>query len=218
MLPEIAESQQCLDIQNGPIFAADLFEVRGHEQVLFVVANHLCVDMVSWRIVLQDMQEFIETGILSSDKPLSFQGWCDLQFENSKRENGVINLPFSIEPPNLTYWGMTNSQNLYGHVKMESFTLNEEATAFLLGRCHEALRTETVEILLSAVIHSFSRVFTDRNVPMIYNEGHGREAWDASIDLSRTVGWFTAMCPLHVDEGSGMALLKTISNTLLTRG
>ncbi|QMW46378.1 hypothetical protein G4B11_009833 [Aspergillus flavus] len=214
MLPEIAESQQCLDIQNGPIFAADLFEVRGHEQVLFVVANHLCVDMVSWRIVLQDMQEFIETGILSSDKPLSFQGWCDLQFENSKRENGVINLPFSIEPPNLTYWGMTNSQNLYGHVKMESFTLNEEATAFLLGRCHEALRTETVEILLSAVIHSFSRVFTDRNVPMIYNEGHGREAWDASIDLSRTVGWFTAMCPLHVDEGSDIIdTLKRVKDT-----
>lgn len=205
MLPEIAESQQCLDIQNGPIFAADLFEVRSHEQILFVVANHLCVDMVSWRIVLQDMQEFIETGSLSSDKPLSFQGWCELQVENSKRENGVIQLPFSIKPPNLAYWGMANSQNLYGHVKMESFTLNEEATAFILGRCHEALRTETVEVLLSAVIHSFRRAFADRNVPTIYNEGHGREAWDASIDLSRTVGWFTTMCPLHVDEASGMA-------------
>ncbi|OGM47600.1 nonribosomal peptide synthase Pes1 [Aspergillus bombycis] len=214
MLPEIAESQQCLDIQNGPIFAADLFEVRGHEQVLFVVANHLCVDMVSWRIVLQDMQEFIETGTLSSDKPLSFQGWCDLQVENSKRENGVIQLPFSIEPPNLAYWGMANSQNLYGHVKMESFTLNEEATAFILGRCHEALRTETVEILLSSVIHSFRRVFADRNVPTIYNEGHGREAWDASIDLSRTVGWFTTMCPLHVDGASDIInTLKRVKDT-----
>ncbi|KAF7594115.1 hypothetical protein BBP40_010114 [Aspergillus hancockii] len=214
MLHEIAESQRCLDIQNGPIFAADLFEVRGQEQILFVVANHLCVDMVSWRIVLQDMQEFIETGTLSSDKGLSFQSWCDMQLEDSKREHGIISLPFSIEPPNLAYWGMANSPNLYSHVNIESFALNEEATSFILSRSHEALRTETVEVLLSAVIHSFRQVFTDRSTPTIYNEGHGREAWDSNIDLSRTVGWFTTLCPLHVDGGPEIAnTLKRVKDT-----
>ncbi|KAE8394317.1 hypothetical protein BDV23DRAFT_11565 [Aspergillus alliaceus] len=214
MLSKISESQECLDIQNGPIFAADLFEVRSHEQFLFIVANHFCVDMVSWRIVLQDLQDFIENGALPSDKPLSFQGWCDLQAENSKRKNGIIELPFSIEQPNIAYWGMADSPNLYGHVKIESFTLTEEATAFILGRCHEALQTETVEVLLSSIIHSFRQVFVDRKVPTIYNEGHGRETWDSTIDLSRTVGWFTTLCPLHVDEGSGIVnTLKRVKDT-----
>ncbi|EAW07799.1 nonribosomal peptide synthase Pes1 [Aspergillus clavatus NRRL 1] len=202
MLTKIGETQSSLDIQNGPIFAADLFEVATGEQVLFLVANHLCVDMVSWRIVLQDMQEFIESGSLPSEKPLSFQAWCDLQFQKSKSEADVVQPPFAIEPSNIGYWGMDSLPNLYGQIKMESFVLDEKTTSFILGGCHETLRTETIDILLAAVVQSFRRVFTDRNMPTIYNEGHGRESWDSSIDLSRTVGWFTTMCPLQVDECS----------------
>ncbi|RHZ60208.1 nonribosomal peptide synthase Pes1 [Aspergillus thermomutatus] len=202
MLSKIADTQSCLDIQNGPIFGADLFNINGDEQILFLVANHLCVDMVSWRIVLQDMQEFIETGSLSSEKPLSFQSWCELQFENSTSEADEVKLPFAIEPPNLSYWGMERVPNNYGQIRMESFVVGEDITSFILGACHEMLRTETIDILLAAVVQSFYRIFTDRTMPTIYNEGHGRESWDSNLDLSRTVGWFTTLCPLQVDECS----------------
>ncbi|KAE8152814.1 nonribosomal peptide synthase Pes1 [Aspergillus avenaceus] len=213
MLPKIAESQKCLSIKNGPVLAADLFEGDGKEQVLFIVASHLCVDMVSWRIVLDELQEYIEAGTLFSDRTLSFQSWCEMQQENSKRENN-IQLPFRIEQPNLAYWGMEKSTNVYGDVKMESFTVDEEATAFILDHCHKALRTETVEVLLSAISHSFRQVFTDRKVPMIYNEGHGRDAWDLGIDLSKTVGWFTTLCPLRFDDGSDFVeTLKRVKDT-----
>ncbi|RHZ65567.1 Nonribosomal peptide synthetase 1, partial [Aspergillus turcosus] len=202
MLSKIANTQSCLDIENGPIVAADLFNVNGGEQILFLVANHLCVDMVSWRIILQDMQEFIETGSLSSDKPFSFQSWCELQLENSKSKADELKLPFAIEPPNLGYWGMESMPNHYGQIRMESFVVDEDITSFILGSCHEMLRTETIDILLAAVVQSFHRIFTDRTMPTIYNEGHGRESWDSDLDLSRTVGWFTTLCPLQVDECS----------------
>lgn len=203
MLSKIANTQSCLDIENGPILAADLFNVNGDEQILFLVANHLCVDMVSWRIILQDIQEFIETGSLSSEKPFSFQSWCELQLENSKSKADELKLPFAIEPPNLGYWGMESVPNHYGQIRMESFVVNEDITSFILGSCHEMLRTETIDILLAAVVQSFQRIFTDRTMPTIYNEGHGRESWDSDLDLSRTVGWFTTLCPLQVDECSG---------------
>lgn len=37
-------------------------------------------------------------------------------------------------------------------------------------------------------------------------EGHGREPWDSSIDLSRTVGWFTTVYPVQVavSDSDGM--------------
>ncbi|PWY83154.1 nonribosomal peptide synthase Pes1 [Aspergillus sclerotioniger CBS 115572] len=204
IMPKIAESQRSVDVQHGPIVAADLFEVRGGMQVLFLVASHICVDMVSWRIVLQDIQDFLDTGSLSVEKPLSFQAWCNLQLEESKKLKGRNQLPFSIQPPDLSYWGMEQSPNLYGHVKMEGFALDATTSTQILGACHGVLRTEAIEVILSAVVHSFRRTFTDRAVPTIYNEGHGREAWDSSIDLSRTVGWFTTMCPLHVGDGSDL--------------
>ncbi|PKY07567.1 nonribosomal peptide synthase Pes1 [Aspergillus campestris IBT 28561] len=198
-LPIIAKTQSSLNIQNGNVFAADLFKIRGGKQIIFLVANHLVVDVVSWRIVLQDLQDFIESGSLSLEKSLSFQGWCDLQKEHVKNEN--TQLPFSVKTPDLKYWGMDNRPNVYGQTKLENFTLGEKATKLILGGCNDVLRTETIDLLLAAVAHSFKRVFTDRRSPTIHNEGHGREPWDPSIDLSRTVGWFTTLTPLHVEGG-----------------
>ncbi|MBZ6431770.1 MAG: condensation domain-containing protein [Acinetobacter pittii] len=200
MVPKIAESQNCLDPLNGPILAADLFNLRTGGQVLFLVAHHLCIDMVSWRIVLQDLEELVVSGSLSLDKALSFQSWCAMQTERAKIQDATISLPFTPEKPNLLYWGMQGSANVYGDIKMESFMLSEDTTKFILDGCHSVFRTDTVDILLSAIIYSFGRTFTDRRVPTIYNEGHGREAWEADIDLSRTVGWFTTMAPLLVDS------------------
>ncbi|OQE37713.1 hypothetical protein PENCOP_c009G04857 [Penicillium coprophilum] len=200
MVKKIADSQTCLDPVNGPIMAADLFNLRAGGQVLFLVAHHLCIDMVSWRIVLQDLEELVVSGTLSLDKALSFQSWCAMQTERAKTHDATIALPFTLEKPNLPYWGMQDSPNVYGDIKMESFTLSEDSTKFILDGCHSVFRTDTVDILLSAIIHSFGRTFTDRRVPTIYNEGHGREPWEADIDLSRTVGWFTTMAPLLVDS------------------
>ncbi|KAF9892549.1 hypothetical protein FE257_001658 [Aspergillus nanangensis] len=182
-----AESQHSLDIQNGPVLAVDLFNTHRNGQILVLVASHLCVDMVSWRIVLQDLEDFVETGSISLDKSLSFQSWCELQTKHAS-ENDEIRLPFSVNPPDIKYWGIETCANAYGHAKMETFTIDKDATAFILGQCHEVFRTETVDVLLCAVIESFCKVFDDREPPTMYNEGHGREVWDSSLDLSRTVG------------------------------
>lgn len=204
----IAQGQRCLDIRNGPVFAADLFDVRGSDQILFLVASHLCVDMVSWRVVLQDIQEFIASGSLPPGKPLSFKTWCELQMDHSQKEENRSQLPFNVQQPDLCYWGMERSPNVYGDIKIEGFTLDEQTTGLILGKCREAFRTEVIDILLSAVIHSFPRAFSDRRIPTLYNEGHGREPWDANIDLSRTVGWFTTLCPLDIQVDSGNSFLR----------
>ncbi|KAL4766170.1 nonribosomal peptide synthase Pes1 [Aspergillus foveolatus] len=206
----IADTQSSLDIQRGPVIAADLLDKKG-EQILFLVASHVCVDVVSWRIVLQELEEFVDTGSIPSDVPLSFQSWCNVQFEESKRFNKSIEIP--CQQADLNYWGMSRAPNNYGHVKMDSFALDKQATAFISGHFHEILRTETMEVLLAAVMCSFNRVFPDRDAPTIYNEGHGREPWNYS-DPSGTIGWFTTLSPLHVGASSDLLeLLKQVKDT-----
>ncbi|KAL3462809.1 hypothetical protein BJX64DRAFT_288021 [Aspergillus heterothallicus] len=198
----IALRQNSIDIQNGPVFAANLFEVPGVDQILFLVASHLCIDMVSWRLILQDLEEFLKSGSLASEPPLPFQAWCRTQLEHCQADDYQSHLPFAISPANPAYWGMDAASNQYGDVRIKTFSLGEKETKLALGKCHARLRTKPLDLFLAVVIHSFRRTFTDRQLPTVYNETHGRQPWDANIDLSGTVGWFTSLCPLHLQLGS----------------
>lgn len=212
----VGGTQASLDIEHGPIFAADLFNVKGDDQMIFLTAHHLCVDMVSWRIILQDLQEFLETGSLTGEKPFSFQTWCSMQAEQSQRQTSEDLLPFEVKPADLAYWAMEGQRNTYSDVECESFVVDEALTTLALGDCHKALQTEPLDLLLSTIAHSFSRTFVDRAVPTLYNESHGRENPD--IDLSRTVGWFTTICPLDVSIDLGKFPLSQIQPDLARRG
>jgi len=203
IVPIVADSQTSLNIQEGPLFAVDLFNIKGDVQMLFLVAHHLVIDMVSWRIILQDLEELLDSTALTLEKPLSFQTWCTMQADNSRQRSASSGsvLPFEVAPTELGYWGMVGRSNTYNDVECDTFIVNQAITESALGNCHKALRTEPVDLFLSALAHSFSRVFVDRATPTIFNEGHGREPWDTAIDPSRTVGWFTSICPVHVAIG-----------------
>ena len=60
-LRETAERlQRSLNLQDGPIMRAVLFEMGGGEQRLLWVIHHLAVDGVSWRILLEDLRSLYE--------------------------------------------------------------------------------------------------------------------------------------------------------------
>jgi len=108
-------------------------------------------------------------------------------------------LPFKVGPSRIDYWGMLDRTNTYGDVISDSFVVDKQLTTLAMSASNISLRTEPVELFLSAIAHSFSRVFLDRDTPAVYNESHGRESWDSGIDISRTVGWFTSIFPLQID-------------------
>ncbi|KAF2678227.1 amino acid adenylation domain-containing protein [Lentithecium fluviatile CBS 122367] len=194
----IAKSQSSLDIQHGPLIIVDLLNTAKGEQILSMVAHHLVVDLVSWRIILGDLEELLLNQTLAVDKSLSFQSWCAIQAEQSQKERIEV-LPCEAPPADLEFWGMAGKPNTYADVERTSFEVDEEVTRATLGDCNKALRTEPIDIFLAVVTHSFSRVFKQRSAPAVFNEGHGREAWSSSLDLSRTVGWFTTITPTHVE-------------------
>lgn len=205
--PFIAGTQASLNLQHGPLFAVDLFDVRGDDQMVFLTAHHLCVDMVSWRIILQDLQEFLETGSLTAEKPVAFQTWCAIQVEQSRQQTSKDLLPFDVMPTDLAYWAMEGRRNTYSDVECETFAVDEALTTLALGDCHKTLQTEPLDLFLSTIAHSFKRIFADRANPTLYNESHGRE--NPTVDLSRTVGWFTTICPIHFSFDFGKFALSS---------
>lgn len=196
----IANTQNRINPQTGPTFAIDMFEADEHEQYLFIAASHMVIDLVSWHIILEQLEELLETGNMAADRPVPFQVWNKSQREYAEQQlSPELALPFSLPPSDVGFWGLEVDCNVWGDVASTGFSLSESTTELLLGDvCHKALSTEPVDILIAALLHSFNQVFPERELPVMYSEGHGREPWDADIDLSGTVGWFTTMRPVVI--------------------
>ncbi|RSL38762.1 hypothetical protein CEP51_016885, partial [Fusarium floridanum] len=199
MISSINASQR--DIHISTTFVVDLFEQPDGPQVVSLVAHHLVVDIVSWINIIQDLETFLSAAPPILPKPLSFQKWHATQVEHAKSlgRHGDDLLPFPVQPADLDFWGMSSTANTYGDVIQKSFVLSDaDVISLVLKDSHTTLRTEPLDLFISALLSSFGETFGERELPTLFNEGHGREPWDDTIDLSQTVGWFTSLCPVHV--------------------
>jgi amino acid adenylation domain-containing protein/non-ribosomal peptide synthase protein (TIGR01720 family) len=210
----ISASQQSINCFVGPLLSVDLIEVPGKGQLLSLVGHHLVVDIVSFRAILGDLEELLlepgKTVVPTTSMP--YQMWSAKQAQQAQLDLEA-GLEFDSAPPNnFDFWGVDNTIT-YGQVKCSTFEVSQESTSLLLTGCHETLNTETVDLLLSCMLHSFAQAFPDGPTPVINNEGHGREPWDSSIDIARTVGWFTTLYPIWVPEISATQdLLQTVAH------
>src|SRR6185312_1440589 len=84
--------QSGIDLQNGPLFKAVLFRGQAGDRLL-LVAHHLVVDGVSWRILFEDLSLLYEQ-YLSGQAPAlsfktdSFRHWQERQL--SYAQSGVL--------------------------------------------------------------------------------------------------------------------------------
>ncbi|XP_044721303.1 AMP-binding enzyme domain-containing protein [Hirsutella rhossiliensis] len=206
------KAQEQMDIRNGPVFGVELFNVSdASHQLLFVVAHHLVVDLVSWRTIIRQMEDILTLGNqLPGTKPFPFHSWVKAQADYGSRHlRPQTSLPHQVPDADYGYWGMENKPNLRGDTAELSFAINQKDTDLLLRGCHRSMKTEALDVFLAAAFFSFAATFS-RPPPAIFNEGHGREPWDSQMDITETVGWFTTMFPLQVSPRAGMSMLDTV--------
>lgn len=215
----IDDAQRSVNIFTGPVFAAKHIRNAENQQMLYLVAHHLVVDLMSWRILLHDLDEMLREGVLVSEPSMPFTTWTDFKsYENSQRLFEP-SLPFEVDPADLGYWGLEEKSNLYGDTTQLTFSLLQKDALSLQRTCNDVFRSESADIFLAALLHSFQQTFQDRGVPTIWKQESGRDAREGNFNVEQTVGWFTALCPISVPvkEGSDVIhLLKTIKDTRKT--
>ena len=198
--------QSGINLEKGPLFKAGLFHSTGGDRLL-LVAHHLVIDGLSWRILFEDLSSLYQQYLSGQSLALplktdSFKYWQDRQLAYSASE---------VLQKEETYWSAIESvpvtplpldngagSNLMKDVSSCSFLLDEEVTSRLLTRCYKAYHTEINDILLTGLSLAAAEVFGIDKV-MIRLEGHGREDIGPDTDMSRTVGWFTTMYPVVFD-------------------
>jgi non-ribosomal peptide synthase protein (TIGR01720 family) len=197
--------QAGIDLEKGPLFKVALFQGTAGDRLL-LVAHHLVIDGVSWRILFEDLS-VLYLQYLSGDPltlPLKTDAFRDWQHSLLQyAESGAL------EKEDAYWTGMATpvrrlpqdnpqGSNLVKDVASCSFTLDQHTTGQLLTRCYKAYRTEINDVLLTAAGLALAEVFELDKV-LVNMEGHGREPLGADLDVSRTVGWFTSVYPVVLD-------------------
>ncbi|WP_284117640.1 non-ribosomal peptide synthase/polyketide synthase [Streptomyces fragilis] len=193
-------AQRSLDPAEGRVVRALLFD--GDPQQLVLTVHHLAIDGVSWRILLADLENAHRAAAAGRPVELPAQGtayttWATRLEEHTRA--GALDA-------DREYWTAAGSApaalppgrsgpNTYGDAATLTVTLEREETEALLRQVPEAYRTQVNDVLLSALGRTLAR-WCGRDTVLIGVEGHGREELFDDVDLSRTVGWFTAEFPL----------------------
>ena len=94
--------------------------------------------------------------------------------------------------------------------KTIEISFSEEETEYLIHELANQSKATVEEILLSVIAKSMSQSYGVNKI-WIEVEGHGREIVDETIDVTRTVGWFTTIYPILIH--SVAEFHQTLKNT-----
>jgi non-ribosomal peptide synthase protein (TIGR01720 family) len=223
------ELQASLDLSEGPLLRAALFDFGAQKPSrLLVVIHHLAVDVVSWRILLGDLQTAYQQlsrgeSVQLAPKTTSFKRWSEQLREYARSEALEGELDYWLSPS----WTRISSlpvnypegANTVVSARTVSVSLSAAETVALLQEVPKAYNTQTDDVLLTALGQTLSR-WTGRQSHLVAIEGNGRDLVLEGVDLSRTVGWFTTICPVLLDSGDSSSsgdALRSIKEQLRRR-
>ncbi|WP_051541300.1 condensation domain-containing protein [Caldalkalibacillus mannanilyticus] len=200
---EATRLQESINLQKGPLVRVGLFRTLEADYLL-VAVHHLVVDAVSWRILLEDLnQAYLQAKqgeeILFQDKTTSYKEWAEKLVHYANSPATLRYLPYWKQVESSTVIPLPKASTVENLQMLDSeryeLEWSQEETEQLLRAVHQAYRTQTQDVLLSALVLTLYE-WTKQPHVAVQLEGHGREALFEDVDLYRTVGWFTTQYPV----------------------
>jgi amino acid adenylation domain-containing protein/non-ribosomal peptide synthase protein (TIGR01720 family) len=205
-----------------PFRACWLAQTDGAARRLLLIAHHLVVDGVSWRILLEDLQTACSQllngeAVALLPETTTLTDWPAMlrqQMPHFRQQSAFwqaqcahADTPFPATTP--------AGSNTVADMATREAALDANTTRALLGSAHRAWRTRPDDLLLTALARTLCAWTGDTRL-LVELEGHGREALEADTDLSRTVGWFTSLYPvaLTLPDGDALAQLRAVKEQL----
>ncbi len=192
-----------LSLADGVMLRAVWFDADDRPGLLLLVAHHLLVDGVSWRILLDDLGH-----AWRGERPLpvgtSLRAFATaLAATDRSAELDLWKRQLATTDPDLGSRRFDPAVDTAGTARRRTFTVDERRSTAVLRTVPATFATGPREVLLTALALAVERRRADRGGAaggvLVDVEGHGREQLVPGTDLSRTVGWFTALFPFGID-------------------
>ncbi len=226
----MATVQASCDLGQGPLLRALWLRAASGEGRLLLVIHHLAVDGVSWPILLEDLatayrQYQYSQPIQLPTKTSSYQQWAGQLADLAEALTSELawwtppvhyqHLPADGELAGQALAGtldnrMGNSQTL--HIQLDA------ERSRILTQDGPAKTQANMDVLLLAALCRAVREWladagqdVDGGGPLLLDmESHGREDLLEDTDVSRTVGWFTALYPVCLDLTGQASMLAWV--------
>ncbi|MEV6816736.1 amino acid adenylation domain-containing protein, partial [Micromonospora sp. NPDC051296] len=179
---------------------------------VLVVVHHLSVDGVSWRILLPDLAAACRGDALAP-VGTSLQRWAEELTARAADPRHTDRLDWwdavaGAADPLVGPRPLDPAADTYRTAESVTVTTPAALTEALLQRLPAVVRAGADQILLTALYVAVGAWRADRDQRcdglLVDVEGHGRhEDLVPGVDLSRTVGWFTTLYPLHIAPLAG---------------
>ncbi|MGV9743694.1 amino acid adenylation domain-containing protein [Rhodococcus zopfii] len=217
------DAAQRLDPATGAMLRCVWFDAADGHGRLLIVAHHLVVDGVSWRVLLPDLAQAwmqivaaADSGVAVAGPELaeagtSYRRWAHALHDAAREGTYADETDFwrrtladGASLPGIA--PLDPAVDTLATVERVRVDLDPAATEAVLTRLPDRYGAGTADGLLTALALAVSPY--GRSVPIML-EGHGREL--AGADLARTVGWFTSVYPVrptlpgHLDLDDALA-------------
>ncbi|THA71401.1 amino acid adenylation domain-containing protein [Streptomyces sp. A0958] len=198
----IDAARRAMDPRTGPLLRAVWVDAGpSRPGRLVLVAHHLAVDGVSWRILLDDLEHAHGGGELTRHGQ-SFLGWArTLRDADRRGELAHWRRTAATEPLTRPLDPARDTVDTAAHHEIR---LDADTTRALITTLPAAHRTTPDAVLLTALAQA---VRDWRGTPrlLVALESHGRPR---EVDLSQTVGWFTAIHPVRLDADDDVRAVR----------
>ncbi|RSN17360.1 non-ribosomal peptide synthetase [Streptomyces sp. WAC 01325] len=190
---------------------------RSAARQLVLVAHHVVIDGVSWRVLMEDL--LTAWRQITSGRPIelppvgtSFRRWTQLLERAAfDADSSYYRRDLPGEDEQIGRRPLSEADTVATE-RLHTVSAAPDVTAALLGEIPAKFHAGVNDVLLTALAVALARWRRDlgqaQTFAHIELEGHGREgqfvAGTAGFEpeLSRTVGWFTTLFPVTVDPGT----------------
>lgn len=199
---QIGYWQARFDLEKGPLFRCLLFR-DGEKDKIFLLAHHVIIDGVSWRILLEQLSR-LYLAASPEDVHLSATG-SYYQWSVALRQRAQ-----QISAAEQDYWEKISESmrdewpaekkhidKTYRHYELQRGVLSAEKTGQLLHLDLHRMGISIEEILLSCLSETICR-WNGMEEITCYLESHGRSSTGDAGAFAETVGWFTMKYPVRL--------------------
>ena len=196
------ELKSRLRLTDGLLFRGLLIRATGKHDRVLLVAHHTVIDGVSWRIILEDLQTLLRACSSGSSVRLpaktdSLQRWA----------KALQQYADSIDPGELAFWQRVGRAQTVlpcdfdpglddcGSRESVTVELSSEESWRLLTEANRGYETQVNDLLVASLAFALASRLQTKEITLEL-ESHGREELFEDLDVSRTVGWFTALYPV----------------------
>ncbi|MGO2233569.1 non-ribosomal peptide synthetase [Marinomonas sp. UCMA 3892] len=186
--------EQLVRIESNEAFAAMrvAYLSADNKKAAVFVMHHSIIDGMSWRILFSDIASLLDDSDTSlSPSPNSLIDWQKVLADEMPR--WLSQQPYWLEQRKGKPLVEREASNERAHQRI---LLDENVSELLLGVIPKQYQCQSQEAILSVLYIALARQYKKTDISMML-ESHGR-ADIGELDLTRTLGWFTAEYPMRM--------------------